>query len=200
MRTTHQPGKWLTGRALSAIVSTLRKDIRDIIPRSPDLRNRASALSDCPRDFACAEHARAMAAASQRGRKLLVPKFAPRLLQTPDEENVERVLVVDFVSRKRSTTTRSLSRARGATRAALKPTELRLVRWLENHLSCAGAAAMVVKYGARKVLNTLYSQGIVQWNEYTHPKPGDPRRGYSTINPELHRPAGFLRWALDRGL
>lgn len=165
----------------------------------PRCSNCYSSYTVSPRYFACAEHARATVAASQRGRKPLVPKFAPRLLQTPDEENVERVLVVDFVSKQRSTTTRSLSRARGSTRSALKPTELRLVRWLETHLSCAGAAAMVVKYGARKVLNTLYSQGIVQWNEYTHPKPGDSRRGYSTINPELHRPAGFLRWALDRG-
>ena len=127
-----------------------------------------------------------------------------RSLQSLDEKRVERYgVVVDFRQKSTTPTTplrNSLSRPRATLAEQLTPSEGRLVHWLENHLHAAGAPMMVKKYGARRVIETLYRQKIVQWKEYTCPIPGNPRHGYSTINPELHRPAGFLFWSLERGL
>ena len=94
----------------------------------------------------------------------------------------------------------SLSPALVARARELTASDRRLASWLHRHLRCAGALNMVKTYGAKTIIATLFEEGIME--EVNYIRPHEARFGRQPryqVDPELHRPGGFLRFVLRGG-
>lgn len=101
-----------------------------------------------------------------------------------------------------NTTSRYLSHHQGVgrgarTRARASFSELRLARWLQEHLGFAGSEVFVQTYGAAAILRQLHD-GVISWVKPDMiQRRGGVKPGWK-VRAGLRCPAGFLSWLVKQ--